>query len=178
MEKYMEISTAIEAILFFKNEPTKISDLAATLEVSQEEVEIGVATLRDSLRGHGIVCVQNEGQVLLSTAPEASSLIEKLSEDEIKKEIGKAGLETLALVLYKGPISRKEIDYVRGVNSTYILRNLLIRGLVDKKSEGRVLKYSPTLQTLSFLGITSTRELPQFEEIISAIQKVEKEDGE
>jgi segregation and condensation protein B len=77
-----------------------------------------------------------------------------------------AGLETLSIVLYLGPVSRSEIDYIRGVNSNFILRNLLMRGLVERiehETDKRSLKYRPTFELLSFLGIGSVEELPEYE---------------
>jgi chromosome segregation and condensation protein ScpB len=70
----------------------------------------------------------------LGTVPEASELIEKIIKDELTRELGKSSLETLTIILYKSPIAKPEIDYIRGVNSNYILRNLLVRGLVEKIS--------------------------------------------
>jgi segregation and condensation protein B len=84
----------------------------------------------------------------------------------MSKEIGKAGLETLAIILYNGPISRREVDYIRGVNSTFILRNLCVRGLVEREpdlKDQRILRYKSSLSLLAHLGIKSVEELPEFE---------------
>jgi segregation and condensation protein B len=83
------------------------------------------------------------------------------------KDLGKAGLETLSIVLYKGPISRADIDYVRGVNSAFILRNLSVRGLITKEDN----KYKPTLDLISHLGIKHIDELPDKETILAELDK-------
>ena len=69
---------------------------------------------------------------MLGTAPQMSATVETLTKEELMKDLGKAGLETISIILYKGPISRAEIDYIRGVQSNFILRNLLVRGLIEK----------------------------------------------
>ena len=74
----------------------------------------------------------------------------------MSSEIGKAGLETLAIVLYNGPVSRREIDYIRGVNSSFILRNLCVRGLVEREADSKdqkIFKYRSSLNLLAHLGI-------------------------
>jgi hypothetical protein len=96
---------------------------------------------------------------------EASSLIKDLTKEELTRDLGKAGLETLSIVLYQGPISRREIDYVRGVNSNFILRNLLVRGLVEKienPKDQRSFLYRPSFDLLSYLGISRTDDLPEY----------------
>jgi segregation and condensation protein B len=105
---------------------------------------------------------------MLGTAKELSSLIEQLTKEELTRDLGKAGLETLSIVLYQGPISRADIDYIRGVNSQFILRNLLIRGLVervDNPADARSFLYQTTLQLLSHLGISKREDLPEFDKV-------------
>jgi segregation and condensation protein B len=82
--------------------------------------------------------------------------------------LGKAGLETLAIILYQGPISRADIDYIRGVNSQFIVRNLLIRGLierVDNPTDARSFLYKTTLDLLSHLGISKIQDLPEYDQV-------------
>ncbi len=101
-----------------------------------------------------------------------SSLIEKLQIEELNKDLGKATTETLALIIYKGPIKRSEIDNIRGVNSSYILRNLMIRGLIDKEIDpknSRTNIYKPSFELLSYLGVTDIKNLPNYEEVIKEL---------
>lgn len=96
---------------------------------------------------------------------DTSALIEKLRKDELVRDLGKAGLETLSIIIYKGPIARAEIDYIRGVQSTFIIRNLMIRGLIEKipnPKDQRSFLYRPTFDLLSFLGVKSIEEMPEF----------------
>src|SRR5690606_13566672 len=81
------------------------------------------------------------------------------------RDLGKAGLETLAIIMYKGKASKKEIDYIRGVNSGFIIRNLLIRGLIrrEEESDDRSFSYSPTAELLAFMGISKVEDIPEYE---------------
>jgi segregation and condensation protein B len=141
--------------------------LSQLLEEKESEVREALQNLSKSLENRGICLVMTENEVGLATAPEISGFIEQIAKDEMSREIGKAGLETLAIILYNGPLSRREIDYVRGVNSTFILRNLCIRGLVEREpdpKDQRIFRYKGSLSLLSHLGIKTIKELPEFEE--------------
>lgn len=157
----------IEAILFHKAEAVKVKELANILEVSEEDIVRGLDVLEEKLEGRGVALMRHNGSVMLGTTPETAVVIEKLIKDELDKELGKAGLEALSIVLYKGPISRSEIDYIRGVNSSYILRNMVMRGLVERTTDPKrkMFVYNPTFELLSYLGVTSVHELPQYDEV-------------
>jgi segregation and condensation protein B len=113
--------------------------------------------------------------VELVTAPELDALIESLRRDEMKRDIGKAGAETLAIILYKGPITRAEIDRIRGVNSAFIVRNLLVRGLIAREQAGKGNVFSVTPTLLAHLGITSKAELPEYAKILDTLENFEKQ---
>jgi len=131
MDKTLE--KQIESILFWKAEPIKVSELAKILEVSEDQIIGASQSLNASLENRGIQLLNNNKELSLITAAENGHLIEKLLKEELNKELSKAALETLSIILYKGPLKRSEIDYIRGVNSQFIIRNLMIRGLVDKE---------------------------------------------
>jgi segregation and condensation protein B len=160
------IEQQIEALLFYKNEPVEIKKIAKLLSVGEKEIKEALQNLAKYLEGRGICLVMTESEAGLATAPEMLGLMDKIAKDEMSNEIGRAGLETLAIVLYNGPVSRREVDSIRGVNSTFILRNLCIRGLVERESDpkdSRVFRYRGSLSLLSHLGIKSATELPEFE---------------
>ena len=161
------VSRNIEAILFHRAESVKIKDLAKILNVEKENVEEALSRLEENLEGRGVKLLRNNDAVMLGTTPETAVIIERLIKEELDKELGKAGLETLSIVLYRGPISRSEIDYIRGVNSSYILRNMVMRGLVERTNDTkkRSFIYRPTFELLSYLGITSVPELPEYEDV-------------
>jgi len=175
----MEISRQIEALLFFKGEPVAVSFLAKTLAVSEDAVILGLNELEQSLSGRGIILMQNGGEYMLATSPEMGPTVESLIKDELGKELGKAGLETLATVLYRGPISRSEINYLRGVNSNYILRSLLVRGLIEKVDQGgRSTAYQPTFELLSYMGVSKVADLPGYEDTTKAVDEFKQAEEE
>jgi segregation and condensation protein B len=172
----MEIDKKIEGLLFAKAEPIKIEQLVKWLEVTTEEVLSGIQILDEKLKERGIRLIHKADEVTLATAPELSQLIEKIRKEELTKDIGRAGLETLSIVLYKGPVSRREVDYIRGVNSGFILRHLTERGLVEKVTnpkDERIFLYKPTIELLAYLGISRIEELPEFLETKKEIEKLE-----
>lgn len=173
----MPLESKIEAILFYKNEPLEIKELSKILGVKESDIKEAVRNLSNALNGRGICLVETDKEISLATAPEMNALIEKIAKDEMSSEIGKAGLETLAIVLYNGPVSRREIDYIRGVNSTFILRNLSTRGLIEKEADlkdQRILRYKGSLSLLTHLGIKRKEELPEFEDLKKEIEKLEE----
>ncbi len=162
----------IESILFYKNEPVALSDLSTWLEVTEDEVKQGLEALREALRGRGIVLLENGSHYSLVTSPDSSSLIEKVVKEELSKDLSAASLETLAVILYKSPVTRKEIEYIRGVNVSFSLRNLLLRGLIEKvgsKLDERIYLYTPSVDALKYLGITKIEDLPGYTEIVREI---------
>lgn len=169
----MDLPQKIEAILFWKAEPVSIKKLAGLLNEDVKTIRQGIEQLEQNLKGRGITLVQTDDDVMLGTAKELSSLIKELTKDELTRDLGKAGLETLSIVLYQGPISRTNIDYVRGVNSQFILRSLLIRGLVeriDNPSDARGFLYKPTLELLSNLGVSKITDLPEYDQVRAEIE--------
>ncbi len=177
-----ELDKKIEAILFFKGEET-LKNLALELKVDIDDIENGLEVLSQKLTSRGIVLVRNGEKVQLRTHPEMSTLIEEIRKEELTRDLGKAGAETLSIILYKGPVTRAEIDYIRGVNSTFIIRNLLIRGLIDKvlnPKDQRSYLYKPTLELLSYLGVTKIEDLPEYSTVKQELEKFmeDKEEDE
>jgi len=172
----MNLESQIESILFFRGEPVTKKKLADFVGKSLEEVDNALNTLETVLSLRGLRLLRKDDEVVLVTAPENSELLEKITKEELTRDIGKAGLETLAIVLYKGPVSRREIDYIRGVNSTFILRNLQVRGLVEKissDSDERIFLYRPTFELLAYLGVTKIEDLPEWQSVKNEIANFE-----
>lgn len=173
----MDISCKIEALLFWKAEPVTLKKLASLLKVDLPSLKKGLDKLEQDLSNRGLSLVRNQDEVMIGTNKEFSSLIEEITKEEISRDLGKAGLETLSIILYQGPISRADIDYIRGVSSQFILRNLLIRGLVervDNPTDARSFLYKPTLSLLSYLGIKKIEDLPEYNQIRSEIDSFKK----
>ena len=169
----MNTSAKIEAILFSKGEPVQITKLAQLIGLSLDDMKSAISALKSELSNRGITLVINDDEVCLGTNPLMAETIAKLTREELDRDLGKAGLETLSIVLYEGPISRAEIDYIRGVNSQFILRNLLIRGLIeriDNPTDARSFLYKPTLDLLAHLGVSEIKDLPEYEKVRGDIQ--------
>lgn len=168
----MELSNLIEAILFYQAEPIQIARLTQLLKRTEGDVRDALNVLEERLNTTGVRLMRSSDEVTLGTSPDASALIEAMTKEELSKDLSKSALETLAIVLYKGPITRAEIDYIRGVNSTFILRNLLIRGLVEKvenPKDQRSFLYKSTFALLEYLGITKTEELPEYHNTLATL---------
>jgi segregation and condensation protein B len=184
-EKIFQLSKQIEATLFYLAEPVKISTLCKNLEAEKDDVVAALSELAKIYDGRGLSLIQHDGAVSFITSPEMSETVQKIAKEEYEGDLGRASLETLAIVAYKGPVSRKEIDYIRGVNSQYSLRTLLLRGLVERKSkdgETRISLYTVTLDALLHLGLKNMNELPEYDSIkkklevasIEAKEEIEK----
>lgn len=169
----MKLGAQIEGVLFFRAAPLKVTHLAELFAVEVTEVEAALGELATSLQGHGIALLRTETEVQLATAPALDERIENMRRDELRRDIGKAGAETLAIVLYRGPISRAEIDRIRGVNSGFILRNLMVRGLIERNTEGRGHTFTITPALLAHLGISHKTELPDYATVLDQLERFE-----
>jgi len=171
----------IEAILFFRAVPVKISELTTLLAIPETEIYTALDRLEMQLAGRGLQLVHKDNAVLLTTSKDTAGLIEKIAQEDLEKDLGKAGLETLAIILYRGPVTRSDIDYIRGVNSNFILRNLMIRGLVEKvvnPEDKRGFLYKPTFELLSYLGITRVEDLSEYSIVRQEIEGFEHNSNE
>ena len=160
----------IEALLFYKSEPLSYKEIAEIVGVTVTVVAEEIESLREAYLQNqsGLRIVGYSGTVTMVTAPELSDFLAELTKQDQEKDLGPAGLETLTIILYNAPISRAVIDRVRGVNSSYIVRHLLVRGLIERvahKKEDRQFLYAPSVDTLRFLGITDLAKLPDREKI-------------
>jgi segregation and condensation protein B len=176
-----DLSKKIEAILFYSSEPISINYLVKILESSKADVESALKELSQESNSRGIRLLESQGEYSLVTAPEYSEIIEKMVKEERERDLGRAGIETLAIIAYKGPVSKKEIEYIRGVNSQYALRNLLLRGLVERKAsqaDERMLQYSITGEAVRFLGLSKIEDLPEYEESRKVMEDVALEETE
>lgn len=177
----MTIANQLEAILFISGEPMPFSRLGSLLKVSPGELEEAVTELASSLSSRGITLVRTNDTVTLGTSPEASLLIAALKKEELERELSKASLETLSIILYKNGATRSDIDYIRGVNSSFILRNLSVRGLIERvenPADKRTFLYRPTPDLLAHLGLGSIEELPGYAEYSARLSKEAYENKE
>ncbi|MDZ4225994.1 MAG: SMC-Scp complex subunit ScpB [Patescibacteria group bacterium] len=172
-----EHSKQIEALLFALGRPVSRKELGSMLGADAKTLELAIAELVKNNNGRGVVGVDDGKEVELRAAPEAAELIERVRKEEFTREIGRAGSEALAAVLYRGPLTRSEIDFIRGVNSSQTLRTLLMRGLLRKVQnprDERSYLYEPTTELLSQLGVSHPDELPDYEVVRSKLVSLEE----
>jgi segregation and condensation protein B len=173
----MNLTQKIEAYLFYTGEPIAIKKLAKVFDVTEGEVNDAIKMLEENISGHGIILMKNGDEVMLATHPEMGDVILSIKKQELSDPLSKSALETLTIILYKDGATKPEIDFIRGVNSGFMLRNLLVRGLIEKipnPDDNRVTKYKATFDTMRYLGISDISELPNFEHFKSEIEKREE----
>lgn len=169
------LETLIESALFFKGGSMRIKELATTVGASDEKVTEALKSLQMSLEGRGLRLVIEGNEAALATAGEAHEMIEKMRREELEGPLGKAGLETLSIVIFRGPLTRADIEYVRGVNCSSILRTLLIRGLIertDNPTDKRSFLYQATTELPAYLGVDSLADIPEYDEMKGKIEEV------
>lgn len=172
------LDNKLEAVLFHQGEPVTRAYLGTLLEVSLEDLDIAVSVLTETLAPRGIRLLSVGDQLELITAPEVSDIITKTRKQELVRDLGKAGAETLSVVLYRGPVARSEVEYIRGVNCTFVLRNLLIRGLVERipnPTNARSILYQATPKLLTYLGVARVEDLPGYTDIQTQITAFEQQ---
>lgn len=174
---YMALDHQIEAVLFYKAGPMKKTALGKILGVSLDELERAFLTLKSRLEGGATTLTMTADEVALAVSAEYDELIEGIRKDELRRDIGKAGAETLAVVIYRSPVTRSEIDRIRGVNSSYILRALETRGLVERQSGKRQGEYVPTTELMRHLGIREKTEMPDYSGIMNALEAFERSEA-
>lgn len=158
------LSSKIEAMLFVSAEPVPLNQLAQALDVTPSVVERGLKELDDALKMRGLRLQRNAGRVQLTTAPELAALVETFLGLEAVSHLSRAALETLAIIAYQQPVTRPQVDSVRGVNSDGMMKSLLGKGLIQESGRadgpGRPILYSTTPEFLQHFGLSSIMELP------------------
>lgn len=169
---------AIEALLFASGLPMEKKALAKLLEIDDAKLNIALDVLQKGFTHRGVSLIDNGKEIELRTTPLAAPLIKKLRESELSRDLGKAGLETLAVIAYRGGSTRSEIDWVRGVNSATSVRTLLVRGLIEGEEDARdrrKIRYRVTTDALAHLGVASTSDLPRYDELSKDAESVANE---
>jgi len=155
----------MEAILFIFGEQIDKKKLAGALKVDESEIEEAAKTLSQKFlsQDSGIILMENGGKYMLATKPQHAALVEKFITEDLKEDLTPAALETLSIIAYFGPALRAQIDYLRGVNSSFILRSLLIRGLVNRKIKGNAYEYEVSFDFLKYMGVNQVSQMPQYD---------------
>lgn len=170
------------ALLFAEGGGLTYTALKKALSCTDQELASAVHELEQLLAGSGLQVVRSDSEVALAISPEARETVVAKAHNEMSNTIGDAGLEVLSVLLYEGPSTRADIDYIRGVNSSSTIRNLLTRGLIERTgnpSDAREYLYRPTLELMAHLGIAERGELPDYATISRELStfKAQPRDG-
>lgn len=165
-----KIKSIIESILFISGEPIKIKKIAAVTKFKIEEIKTGIESLRQDLisANRGVRIIEKEDEVQMVTNSENAEYIDAFLKNELEQGLTRASLETLAIVAYRGPMTRMEIEQIRGVNCSFALRYLLLRGLIDRvenPSDSRSWHYKISFDFLKKLNFARKEDLPRYEEL-------------
>jgi segregation and condensation protein B len=159
-----DLAARMEALLFVAPGPVNPVQLASALEVSLAEVEKGLAQLESGYAQRGLRLQRHGENVQLTTAPELAPVVERYLGLEATSHLSRAALEALAIVAYQQPVTRPQVDAIRGVNSDGVLKSLLSKGLVQEagraEGPGRPILYNTTTEFLQHFGLNSLAELP------------------
>lgn len=163
----LNLKAKIEALLFVAPGDVKISQLSTVLGESVSTIEKIIIELEEDYAERGLRIQHHSGRIQLVSAPEATSEIQTFLGLEETYRVSQAALETMAIIAYRQPVTRPQIDAIRGVNSDGVLRTLLSKGLIQEvgrdEGPGRPFLYSITPDFLGYFGLTSLKELPPLE---------------
>lgn len=162
-----KLESIIESMLFVSGEPLKLGKLAKICQVESEAIEAALEKISTRLNEaeSGLSLFRNKDAVQLVTKPENVEFVEQLVKNELADSLSPAALEVVSIIAYRGPISKAEIEAIRGVNCSYTIRNLLIRGLItrsDNPRDSRGYIYEISFEFLKKMGIDDVKKLPEY----------------
>ncbi len=167
------LKSTLESILFVSSKPLTAKQLAKILEVEPGQVLHAMNELVEERRNSGVVILDNGGEYQMATNRANTAEVKNFLNADLREKLTDATVEVLAIIAYRQPISKAEIEAIRGVNSQYSLRHLLMRGMIEKipnPDDSRSLLYQTTTDFLQHLGLVSIRDLPAFEELVKDIK--------
>lgn len=163
------LKSKIESLLFISAKAMSIKSLADMIGAETKDVEQAGEELSSELKAQhrGILIIRNKDSFQMVSSPENADLVQSFIKDETTGELSRPSLETLTIIAYRGPISKMDIDRIRGVNCSLILRNLLLRGLIESKDEKNKAEtfYTVSFDFIRFLGLSDVKELPNYEKL-------------
>ena len=178
----LKIEHLIESLLFVAEGPVSIAQIAAALNPSPKQIKRALLDLENLYQDRGLQIQNLRGRVQLTTNPKAASSIEQFLGLESQQRLTSAALETLAIIAYRQPVTRPQIDGIRGVNSDSVIKNLIFKGLIEdigrSEGPGRPILYGTTSSFLQHFGISSLKELPPIDEEEDQPQIEQKSEGD
>jgi len=165
----MNLRSQVESLLFISNKPLSVKDLTRATKAEIKQVKNSLAELEkeynQSKKGIRLMTIEDKFQLV--SHPDNARLVEKFIRQELTGELTRPSLETLTIIAYRGPITKPELEIIRGVNCGLILRNLLMRGLIEEKPNKKTGQpaYNITFEFLQYLGLTNVKALPDYEKL-------------
>jgi segregation and condensation protein B len=161
------LKSQLESILLVAEKPVSAKELSTCTASMTSEVQKTLAELIEEYREKGIKIIKKGDYYSMVTAPENGPVVAKFLNEELRHDLSDAAVETLSIITYKQPVTRIEIEEIRGVQSDQIIRNLLIRGLIGevgrKEAPGRPILYGTTMEFLQYFGLEHEGQLPKFD---------------
>jgi len=162
------LQSKLESILFVASKPLSSKKIGKVLKVDKKEIETALNKLRENYNHptSGIIILQNNDEWQMVSSPDNREIAENFLKAEVSGELTRPQLETLTVISYCGPITKPELEQIRGVICSIILRNLMVRGLVKESGDkGLLSKYEVSMDYLRHLGLSSVEELPNYVEL-------------
>jgi len=158
-----KLAQVLESLLFVKTQPLSIKQLANGLNQDQNKIKAGLKLLKEKLSASGVKLFTYKNKYELVSDPENTPYIKKFTNNLLPEKLSKIALETLAIIAYQGPLNRFTIEEIRGVNCVWILRRLLVRGLIIRRKQGRDFIYLVSREFLKHLGLDGVEDLPNYQ---------------
>jgi segregation and condensation protein B len=176
----LELKSLLESLLFVADRAVAVEDLATTLDVSNDDIESALQALEADYQARGIRLQRKGDSLQLVSAPEAGPHIERFLGLEISGRLSGAALETLSIVAYRQPVTRTQVEAIRGVNSDSVLRTLVRRGLLEQvgraQTAGHPILYGTTFEFLEQFGLVKLGDLPDWQELEREIRDRESQE--
>jgi len=163
------LKSQLESLLFVANKPLTVKELADLLKTKNNEIEAAMDELSSDYTstGSGLQIIKNNGKYQMVSSAESAAIVQEFIKDETSGELSRPSLEALTVIAYRGPITKIDLDRIRGVNCSLILRNLLIRGLIEERAdkEKAASFYNVSIDFIRYLGINKLEDLPDYERL-------------
>jgi segregation and condensation protein B len=163
--------SVLESVLFMYGREITYTKIGEVLDLEEKEVDNIVKQLQEEYKKRsrsGLRILVSDDKVQMVTSPESAEIIEQITKKELEGPLTPVAMEVLSIIAYRGPISKIDIEAIRGVNCSFSIRNLLRRGLIERvysDDNRKIQQYQPTIDFLRLLGIENKEELPEFEEL-------------
>ncbi|MFA6417282.1 MAG: SMC-Scp complex subunit ScpB [Patescibacteria group bacterium] len=168
----MNLKAQLESLLFVSIKPLSLKELATALNVKAKEAETALEELAADYQraDSGLALIKNNNQYQLTTHEKHATLVKDFLKTETSGELSQPSLEALTIIAYRGPISKLELEKIRGINCSLIIRNLLMRGLIEEKFEKTKQEnfYTVSLDFVRFLGLHDITQLPDYSKLHQA----------